>query len=246
LNIPFLSKSKKIEFINEIDGVAQLMPLIPAQLHRNAWVDRAVRDFAKLREMPKWNHEKTIHTARCPGIFSLQRHGWILRTWQDIEITTYGDGNNFIWKSATGIGGDAVGNHPPDQLANFFDEWPQNTLRTIVKIHTGWRCIIPKGYYLMEMPLPLGDEQRFTAIPGYFSRESGPAHMNVQLMWHVMSGSTLIKAGTPIAQYVLVPKDQPEIECRDVEKRDGLRLPYLYDASKFVKNYGEVKKLFGK
>lgn len=245
MHIPFLSSPKKIEFINEIEGVAELMPLIPAKQHRNVWVNKAAQDFAEKRSMPMWNHDKLMHTARCPGIFSLQRHGWIMRTWQDIEITTYGDGMGFIWKAATNIGGDPVGQHPPEQLSNFFEEWPQNTLRTIVKMHTGWRCIVPKGYYLLEMPLPLSDEQRFTAIPGYFSRESGPASMNVQLMWHVMSGSTLIKAGTPIAQYVLVPKEQMEMECRGAEKKDGLWLSYLYDASKFVKNYADVKRLFG-
>ena len=239
-------RDPKITFVNEIEGVAGLMPMIPAKMHRNRWVDAAARDFAQVREDPHWTHNKMIHTARCPGIFSLQRHGWILRTWQDIEITTWGDGVGFLWKAATGIGGDAVGHHSPEQLANFHETWPENTLKTLVKIHTGWRCNVPKGYYLMEMPLPLSDEHRFTAVPGYFSREAGPASMNVQCLWHVMTGSTLIKAGTPIAQYILVPKDQPDYECRDATQEDGLKLSHLYDASKFVKNYGEVKKLFGK
>jgi hypothetical protein len=236
----------KITFVNEIEGVAGLMPMIPAKQYRNRWVDKAVQDFAKVREQPNWNHQKMIHTARCPGIFSLQRHGWVLRTWQDIEITTWGDGVGFLWKSATGIGGDAVGHHGPEQLANFHEDWDANTLKTLVKINTGWRCNVPKGYYLMEMPLPLSDEKRFTAVPGYFSSDAGPASMNVQLMWHVMNGSALIKAGTPIAQYILVPKDQMDYECRDAVPEDGLRLSHLYDASKFVKSYGEVKKLFGK
>jgi hypothetical protein len=244
MEIPFFKNKKKIEFINEIEGVAKLMPMIPAKQHRNAWVNKAVLDFAEKRKIPMWDHDKLMHTARCSGIFSLQRHGWIMRTWQDIEITTYGDGNGFVWKAATNIGGDPVGQHPPEQLSNFFDDWDKNTLKTLVKIHTGWRCNVPKGYYLLEMPLPLSDEQRFTAVSGYFSSEFGPASMNVQLMWHVMSGSTLIKAGTPIAQYILVKKEEFEMQCRDAEKKDGLLLSYLYDASRFVKNYSEVKKLF--
>lgn len=97
----------------------------------------------------------------------------------------------------------------------------------------------------MEMPLPLSEENRFTTVPGYFSKEAGPASMNVQLMWHVMDGETLIKAGTPIAQYVLVPKDQPDMVCRDANLKDRLHLSALYDSSKFVKSYNEIKKLFG-
>lgn len=242
----FRRSPKKIEFINEIEGVAQLMPMIPAKQISRPWVDRAHAHFAEIRKNPDWRNSKTIHTARCPGIFTLQRHGWVLRTWQDIEIKTNGDGVDFTWRSPTQIGGDAVGFHPPEQLADYYGEWPSTALRTVIRINTGWRCIVPKGYYLMEMPVPLVEEHRFTTIPGYFSREAGPASMNVQLMWHVMNGTELIKAGTPIAQYILVPKDQPEMICRDAEKRDGLQLSHLYDASKFVKNYADVKKLFGK
>jgi hypothetical protein len=244
MNIPFLSNNKKIEFVNEIEGVAQLMPLIPARQVMRPWVDKARADFAEIRKNPDWRNSKTIHTARCPGIYALQRHGWVLRTWQDIEITTHGDGVDFLWRTPSQIGGDAVGFHPPHQLADYHSDWPKDTLRTLIKIHTGWRCIVPDGYYLLEMPVPMVEENRFTTVSGYFSKDTGPAHMNVQLMWHIMSGSTLIKAGTPIAQYVLVPKDQPEMVCRDAEKRDGLRLSHLYDSSKFVKNFSDVKRLF--
>ena len=245
MRFPFFSPQPKIEFINEIEGVAQLMPIVDAKSIRRPWVERAQKSFAELRADPNWRNYKTMHTARCPGIFTLHRHGWVLRTWQDIEITTNGDGTNFTWRAATSVGGDAVGFHPPEQLADFYGEWPKDTLRCLIKIHTGWRCIVPKGYYLLEMGLPLHEENRFTTVPGYFSREAGPASMNVQLMWHVMHGTTLIPAGTPIAQYILVPKEQPEMICRDAEKSDGLRLSHLYDASKFVKNYGDVRKLFG-
>lgn len=168
-----------------------------------------------------------------------------MRTWQDIVITTNkADPVNFSWLCAHSQEG--VGFHQPHQLADYWEQWPETTLRSVIKIHTGWRCVVPEGYYLHEMPLPLSEESRFTTIPGYFSREAGPASMNVQLLWHVMDGETLIKAGTPIAQYVLVPKEQPEMLCRDADPRkDGLTLAKLYDASRFVKNYNEMRKLFG-
>jgi len=237
-------KTPAIEFINEIPGVAELMPLILARDHRQPWVNRVVQNFAEFRQTPHWQHNRVVHTARCPGIFSLQRHGWILRNWQDIEIETTGDGHTFNWRSPSCAGGDPVGFHPPEQLSDYFDHWPQHTLRTIVKIHTGWRCIIPKGYYLMEMPVALNDESRFSTVPGYFMREHGPAQMNVQLLWHVLEGKTLIKAGTPLAQYVLVPKDQPEMTCRTAQPSDGFDVFNRLQESRWVKNYQQVKKLF--
>lgn len=240
----FWRKDKKIEFINEYPGVAQMMPMISSKEFRHPWADRAIRDFAKLREDPSWNHKKVMHTARCPGIFTLQRHGWIMRTWQDIVITTNKDDpTNFSWVCAHSQ--DGVGFHPPTQLADFWEDWPQDTLRTVVKINSGWRCVVPKGYYLLEMPIPLREESRFTTIPGYFSREAGPASMNVQLLWHVMDGETLIKAGTPIAQYVLVPKEQHEMISRDMTPEDKeISMFSLYESSKFSKSYAEVRKMF--
>jgi hypothetical protein len=236
--------STKVEFFNETPGVAEMMPLTLAKEHRHRWVNRAVEDFSHTRKTPSWEHSKFVHTARCPGIFNLQRHGWIMRTWQDIVITTKAEDNtNFSWLCAHGQEG--VGFHKPPQLADFWEEWPSNTLRSVVKINTGWRCNVPKGYYLLEMPVPLSEEQRFTTIPGYFSREAGPASMNVQLLWHVLDGATLIKAGTPIAQYVLVPKEQPSMICRDAMPSDKLSLSTLYDSSRFVKNYRDIKKLLG-
>lgn len=239
-------RSKPIlEFVNETPGVAELMPLTLAKEFRHPWVERAMRDFAKTREDPTWTHKKFAHTARCPGIFSLQRHGWVMRTWQDIVITTNkADPENFSWLCARSQ--DYVSHHPSHQLADYWSQWPETTLRSVIKIHTGWHCLVPEGYYLHEMPLPLSEESRFTTIPGFFSREAGPAPMNVQLLWHVMDGETLIKAGTPIAQYVLVPKEQPEMLCRDADARkDRLLLARMYGETKFVKNYGEIKKLFG-
>jgi len=240
----FFEKVKKLEFINEIPGVADLMPIIESKYIRHDWVNKAHQQFSEIRKNPNWNHTKLMHTAKCPGIFTLQRHGWILRTWQDIIITTTGSDTEFSWRSASNTGGDAVGFHPPIQFSDYFDEWPEDTLKTVVRINTGWRCDVPKGYYLMEMPVAYSGDNRFTTVPGYFSREAGPASMNVQLLWHIKKGETLIKAGTPISQYVLVPKNLPEMSCRDEKLSDRTWLSRLYDSSKFVKNYNEVRRLF--
>lgn len=242
---------KKLVFESTIAGMDKLMPIIPAKDYKHPWVSKALDDFAQIRSQPNYGMERMMHTARCPGIFKLQRHGWILRTWQDIVIETNGDGENFSWSTPFdqrfANEEEYVGSHPPDQLHQYMNHWPQNTLKSLVKIHTGWRCVVPKGYYLMEMPVPYSDENRFTTVPGYFTREAGPAQMNVQLMWHVIEGKTLIKAGTPISQYILVPKEQFEIEVKTIGEEANIHDIFkLSDSQRFVKNYNDVKNLFGK
>ena len=241
----------KITFECLVPGVERIMPMIPAKDLKHPWVHRAQQELSEMRKSPTWGKEKLVHTAKCPGIFNLQRHGWVMRTWQDITIETYGDGKTFNWttpidqKRLNSIANDYIGSHPEIQLANFMEYWRPDTLRTLLKVQSPWRCTVPKGYHLLEMPIPYLDEDRFTTVQGFFSREQGIAQMNPQLLWHVPIGKTLIKAGTPIAQYMLVPKDNFDMDIKVEGTTTEHAFFELANSFRFVKSYGEVKRLFG-
>lgn len=246
-----LFRKPKVVFECLIPGVARLMPMLEAKDTRHAWVHRAIAEFTADRKKANFGMEKAVYTARCPGIFNLQRHGWIMRTWQDITIETFGDGSRFEWTSALDQqalckqAGEYVGFHPDIQLSKYMEHWPANTLRTLLKIQSPWRCVVPKGYYLMEMPVAYADENRFTTVSGFFSHEQGPAQMNPQFMWHVMNGKTLIKAGTPIAQYILIPKDKYKMEIKTDGEATEHEFFELANNHRFIKNYAEVKRIYG-
>jgi hypothetical protein len=97
----------------------------------------------------------------------------------------------------------------------------------------------------MEMPVAYSDESRFTTVNGFFSHEQGIAQMNPQFMWHVMNGKTLIKAGTPISQYILIPKDSYDMEIRPIREANENELFTLINHNRFIKNYAEVKRIYG-
>lgn len=245
-----LFKKPKVVFECLIPGVERLMPMVEAKTIKHGWAKNAIAEFVADRKHPEFGMHKKVYTARCPGIFNLQRHGWVMRTWQDITIETFGDGCRFEWASAIDQKllnehvGNCVGFHEDIQLANYRENWPSNTLRTLLKIQSPWRCIVPKGYYLMEMPVAYSDENRFTTVSGYFSYEQGPAQMNPQFMWHVMNGKTLIKAGTPIAQYILVPKEKYDMEVRPLKEANEHEFFALMNENRFVKNYTETKRIY--
>lgn len=247
----FRWRKEKIVFETLIPGMDKLMPIIPAKDYKHPWVDRALDNLANIRKNPNYGMERMVHTAKCPGIFKVQRHGWIVRTWQDIVIETNGDRENFLWTTPIDQmklnEEDYVSSHPSDQFQEYMDNWPDNSIKTIIKIHTAWRCVVPKNYYLMLMPVTYSDESRFTTLPGFISREMGPAHINIQMMWNVLQGKTLIKAGTPIAQLLLVPKEELEMEMKTIGKPANIYdLFDLSNLQRFVKNHNETKKLFGK
>lgn len=246
-----LFRKPKVVFECLIPGVERIMPMVEAKDIRHAWVNNAVTEFTMDRKKADFGMKKAVYTARCPGIFNLQRHGWVMRTWQDITIETFGDGSRFEWTSPINQrnlskhAGEYVGFHPDIQLSKYMANWPSNTLRTLLKVQSPWRCVVPKGYYLMEMPVAYADENRFTTVNGFFSHEQGPAQMNPQFMWHVMNGKTLIKAGTPIAQYILVPKEKYGMEIKTDGKATEHEFFELTNSHRFIKNYAEIKRIYG-
>lgn len=249
------NKKPKIEFYSLIPEVADIAPIVPAHTAKPSWFKNAQNEFANLAKQPDFGHHRIQHTAKCPGLFNYMRYGWVMTTWQDIIITTNGDLQSFEWRTPVDqtrvtngdMVGEAVGYHPKEQLSDYQGGW-DDALNCVLKIHTPWRCIVPKGYYLLEGPLPYSDEKRFTTMPGFFSQEYGVAQMNVQLKWNVLNGETLIKAGTPIAHYMLVPKDEAELIVSKAtpEQIHADKVTKLESTRKFVSDKGQAKCIFAK
>jgi hypothetical protein len=64
----------------------------------------------------------------------------------------------------------------------------------------------------------------------------------------VLEGETLIKAGTPIAHYMLVPKNQPELSVTAATPKqlEADRITELENARSFITDHGRAKCIFGK
>ena len=59
---------------------------------------------------------------------------------------------------------------------------------------------------LLQIPVHYTNEKRFTPATGLIDPRY--AHvLNVQLFWHVLNGEELVRAGTPLVQYIPVPRN---------------------------------------
>lgn len=242
---------EKIKFYSLIPGLEKMMPIIKAKDYKHPWTLKAQQELASMRLKPEWNMQSLRHTAKCPGIFSVQRHGWIQRAWQDFTIETFPNSDEFVWSSPLDqkqlsiVAGEYISGHARNQLADYMQNWRPDTLKTLIKIQSPWRCKIPKGYYLLDMSVPYADERRFSVAPGFSTDDLGYASLNIQLLWHAPKGKTLIKAGTPLVQYILVPKKMIDMELGVISENEAK----IYDIilnSKFVRNYGFVKDIIKK
>ena len=244
------NKRPKVEFFSVLPELTQLAPIISARDHKPTWFTKAAKDLGEAAQRPHFGKQSSSHIAKCPGIANLIKYGWILTTWQDIVITTNGDKQTFKWESAldqSKYDAPAVSFMGKEMLSDYQGGW-DDSLNCIIKINTPWRCIVPKGYYLLEGPVPYSDDTRFTTMPGFFSQEHGVAQLNIQLKWHVLEDKVLIKAGTPIAHYMLVPKDQPEMSVVNAtpEQLEADRVTALENSRRFVSDSASKKCVFAR
>jgi hypothetical protein len=212
------NKKQTITFYSICPEVATIAPVLSATKFRPEVMLNATKEYATKKQEPDFGTKHYTSLAKCPGIYDYARQGWVITAWQDIVIETNGDGSTYTWSTPLDqnsltngeLVGETVSFHGKYEYADYTSPNP-HALDCVIKINTPWRVIIPEGYYLKEGPLPHSNERRFTVIEGVFDADYQYATLNIQLFWHVMNGKTLIKAGTPIAHYYLIPKDQPEL-----------------------------------
>jgi hypothetical protein len=151
------------------------------------------------------------HAVTCPALRDVMDSGYVLKCPADILIKTDGTGVNFEWisqmKFCTSISaGKYVTAHIPQQTEGMRHLVDQNkdVLDWTIKLELPWRVQAHPDLVFIQMPIPYWDEDRFTPPTGIVD-PSYSYEINLQLFWHkVEEGEYLIKAGTPLCQWVPV------------------------------------------
>ena len=249
----FFKKKPTVDFVALLPEVAQIMPIEPAKNVKFSWLKEAMANYQQMKKANPTPNHKFSHITRCPGIANVARQGWIQRAWQDIIIKTEGDGVNFDWSTPIdqrNVDCDHDSRWPyvsfhPEELYGQFQRNNGNTLKTVIKIQSPWMVYIPKGYYLMSMPIPYPDRHEFTAATGILDPDYGPNFLNVQLFWHKLKDEFLIPAGTPLCQYVLIKKNDIKGNVREMDDKDlyNIRLRRNVIDNRWIANYNSLKNL---
>lgn len=247
------SIQSELKFICLIPEVAKTMPITPASKVNYNWFRSATESFKQQKELAPTN-AAIRHIARCPGIISVSKNGWIQRSYQDISINTNGDGTSFEWSTPLDQSKMATEHewnynyvsHHDDKILARYQELKPNTLRTVIKIQSPWVVYVPSGYQLLCLPIPYPDDSRFTAAIGIIDGDQGPNFLNVQMFWHSLNSQELIPAGTPLAQYFLVKKEEIKITVDQFSKKtlEDLRLRRMTLESQFLPSYAKLKTTF--
>ncbi len=210
-------KKPWIRFFSLEPGLAENYPLIPTSSIKRQWKDKE----HKGRRCPFMG---TQNVANCPGLKQITRMGWVVTAPMDFRIWTENDGISYRYEQVTNFTrhSNFIGDHPPDQTVPLLEdaetgEYPRDTLAHIIKLETPWRVRASDDIVFLQLPVYYNNETRFEAVAGMYDPRFA-MQVNVQLYWKVLDSGedgTLIKAGTPLAQFVPMLREHIEKDWYD-------------------------------
>ena len=226
----FNRKKKWIRFYSMQPGIAELHPVFPATKLKRKWrkealTSQAKRDEITMKQCPAkkaaavWETLATkippvnfwSHAVTCPALHGIMDNGYILPCPADFVIKLDGTGN-FEWKSTIQFYGDRyVSAHIPEQTQGMRNLVSHNqnkdVLDYVIKMETPWRIQAHKDIVFIQIPVTYWEEDRFSIATGVVDPQYS-YEVNMQIFWHKTEpGEYIIKAGTPLAQWIPVHRD---------------------------------------
>ena len=226
----FNRKKKWIRFYSMQPGIAELHQVFPATKLKRKWRKDALtsqdkRDEITIKQCPAkkaaavWETLATkippvnfwSHAVTCPALHGVMDNGYILPCPADIIIQLDGSGN-FEWKSTMEFyGGRYVSAHIPEQtqgMRNFVSHnQNKDVLDWTIKMETPWRIQAHKDIVFIQIPVAYWEEDRFSIATGLVDPRYS-YEVNMQIFWHKTEpGEYIIKAGTPLAQWIPINRD---------------------------------------
>lgn len=209
-NIPFknlFKKKNKIRFYSLIPAVQTLYPITLAKELKREWTSEEKEDY-KIRQSkcPAHKLANVLSINKCPAVHNLMNTGFVVYAPADFKVYTDGDDSTILFTNTKIMPyADYVTTHN-EEVAKWLMRNPnQYIFPKVVKINTPWRVIANKDIVFIQMPIPFGSEHRFTAVNGLLDPMLSH-EINIQLFWHMKEGEHLIKAGTPLCQYIPISR----------------------------------------
>ena len=259
------NRKKWIRFYSMQPGVADLHPIFPARKLKRKWrkeqlKSQAHRDEQVIKQCPAKKAEaiwKTLLTKyppinfwspaeTCPALHQGMDNGYILPCPADFVIHLDGDGN-FEWKSTMQFYGDRyITAHVPQQTDGMRNLVSENKNKDVldytIKMETPWRIQAHKDIVFIQIPVPYWEDDRFSIATGIVDPRYS-YEVNMQMFWHKLEpGEYLIKAGTPLAQWIPVNRDFLTSKAFDVVIETANKDDLDNNA---IMEYNRGKDLFG-
>jgi hypothetical protein len=219
----FFKKNQSwIRFYSLDKNVATIYPVIQTKLVERDWNNLAGTD----RNRPEQGKQTVLN---CPAIKQITKTGYVICAPADFIIKTGSTPADISWETPflfkrhsdkyTFSNTDYyVSWHSPAQTEPIIPKANAHSDKqyhhSAVKVETPWRIKASDDIVLLQIPVTYNNEERFSAATGIVD----PRYMHavsIQLYWHIVAGETLVKAGTPLAQFV--PINRSFLESKNID-----------------------------
>ena len=104
----------------------------------------------------------------------------------DIILDVSPDGQFFQSKTPAGQHDKPIiTSHMGQSFYPFFENWPKNTMKQVLKFNLPWVARIPKGYKMLQMHPMYQDENRFTTLSGILEPHLGQLIQSIKDFFNV-------------------------------------------------------------
>lgn len=209
----FKKKKSWVRFYSLDPNVAIAYPVI-----NSSETDREWNGLGNTKRNRPEQGKQTV--LNCPAIKQINNTGYVLCAPADFIIKTGPNVENISWETPflfkresdkyTFGGTDYyISWHSPSQTEPLLPKEVCITnkphLHSAVKVETPWRVKASDDILLLQIPVTYNNEHRFTAAVGILDPKYMHA-VSVQLFWHVLEGEELVRAGTPLVQYIPISR----------------------------------------
>jgi len=215
------NKNKRIEFFNSEPSAVDNFPIIESKDLKLNWVKEAKKDFQNRVKGDHINAPSFKHITRCPGIFDLFKHGYIITLHKDIIIDASKKSekkigwilpNDYLAPRPEAL---EVTGQGPEWMAR--PPWVEHDF--LLKVDTGWHVVAPKGVKFLMLPIVYPDTFEFTAATGILDPAIS-TEINFQLYINVPGPEIIIRAGTPLGQLIPLTEKKYEWTQRIMNQKD--------------------------
>ena len=226
-------KQPIIQFINTIPGLENYEDLLP----------KPAKNY-----LPKWWFDAPSITKsnkggirKCPGIYDILTHGYILPMWVDMEININEQGiSQIMVKRDLSFNFAELSFFPHAQFLDYVDyKIMDRKVEASLAFQNPWKVITPKGYSVLQLPLFYNESKEYTVMPGIM--ETDVFHFtNIPVLAHSNGETIKLKAGDPFCLYIPFKREKTKHLIKNASEKF---LNFLQDQSLDFEEIRETKKI---
>jgi len=228
----FKKKSPQVRFFSLSPGVNTLYPIIRSGRLERPWTSEEKKDYENRKSkcpfasIMNGHLPSGVHSiGKCPAIQNIMNSGFVVRAPADFSVQTNGDGSTANLRYRNILPHIEYVTKHEEEVSNWLlDSSKDITLKQVIKINTPWRVVCDSDdIVFLVTKVPFVKESRFSAVTGILDPKTA-YEINIQLFWHILEGEEIIKAGTPLCNYI--PISRSLLQSINITSEDATEKDY--------------------